>query len=163
MSKQAMIIGAVVVVLLVGGGIYLSNKNSTPAPTPVDQTQVTTESSPAEVMSIAPEASGSNAPTASGTPATSGQTKQITVEGSNFKFVPNTISVNKGDTVQLTFKNSGGMHDFVIDELNVHSKVIQSGASDTVTFTASQTGTFQYYCSVDGHRAMGMVGTLTVK
>jgi plastocyanin len=94
---------------------------------------------------------------------TTGATKTFTVTGSNFTFTPKALSVNKGDTVKITFKNANGFHDFNIDEFNVHSSKIQGGQEETVTFVASKTGSFQYYCSVGNHRAMGMWGTLTVK
>lgn len=89
--------------------------------------------------------------------------KTLTVEGKNFSFSPSTLNVNKGDKVTIIFKNSGGMHDFVIDAYNVKTKQIGSGEQDTVTFTADKAGNFEYYCSVGNHRAMGMTGKLTVK
>src|SRR3989338_224730 len=49
--------------------------------------------------------------------------KEFTVEGSNFKFSLSEMKVKKGDTVKITFKNSGGMHDFKLDEFNVATKV----------------------------------------
>ncbi len=90
-------------------------------------------------------------------------TKKITVTGSNFKFDPSEIRVKKGDIVTINFQNSGGNHDFVIDEFNVKTKVIAGGESDSVTFTADKVGTFEYYCSVGNHRAMGMKGNLIVE
>lgn len=89
--------------------------------------------------------------------------KQFTVTGSNFKFEPSTLTVNKGDKVKITFKNSGGVHDFVIDEFNVKTSRISDGEEESVEFSADKTGTSEYYCSVGNHRAMGMVGTLTVQ
>lgn len=55
------------------------------------------------------------------------------------------------------------MHDFVIDELNVKTKIVKDGESETVEFTPDQTGTFEFYCSVGQHRQMGMKGTLIVE
>ncbi len=72
------------------------------------------------------------------------------------------MSVKKGDTVKITFVNSSGLHDLKIDEFNVATKQLAAGKEETVTFVASKTGTFEYYCSVGNHRAMGMKGTLTV-
>lgn len=88
--------------------------------------------------------------------------KEFTVEGNNFAFLPNTLTVNKGDTVKLTFINKVGNHDLVIDEFNVRTKILNMGATETITFVADKSGTFEYYCSVGSHRQMGMVGTLTV-
>jgi plastocyanin len=90
-------------------------------------------------------------------------TKEFTVSGENFSFAPNTMSVKKGDTVKITFTNAEGFHDFRIDEYNVATAKLNAGASETVEFVADQTGTFEYYCSVGSHRAMGMKGTLTVE
>ena len=87
-----------------------------------------------------------------------GAVKEFTVTGSAFKFAPATLTVNKGDTVRITFK-----HDFVIDELGVKTQVINTGQEEVVEFVADTAGTFEYYCSVGNHRQMGMVGTLTVK
>lgn len=87
---------------------------------------------------------------------------KIEVEGSSFKFSPTNITVKKGEAVTIVFKNAGGIHDFVIDEFNVKTAQIQGGAMEEVTFTPDKAGTFEFYCSVGNHRAMGMVGTLTV-
>jgi nitrosocyanin len=95
--------------------------------------------------------------------ATSGTVKNITVTGTEFAFSPSTLSVNKGETVNVTFTNNGAFpHNFTITQLNVKSKTIQSGESDTVTFTADTAGTFTYFCSVPTHKDKGMVGMLTV-
>jgi plastocyanin len=89
--------------------------------------------------------------------------KEFTVTGTTFAFNPKTITVNRGDTVKINFVNSVGMHDWVIDEFNARTPVIQVGQSATVTFVADKSGSFEYYCSVGNHRQMGMVGTLVVR
>lgn len=89
--------------------------------------------------------------------------KEFVVNGSNFSFDVKTITVKKGDTVRIVFKNQDGFHDFVIDDFNVATKQIQAGQEETVEFVADKGGIFEYYCSVGNHRAMGMVGTLTVE
>lgn len=95
-------------------------------------------------------------------PTSSGSVKTFTVTGKNFSFSPSTLTVKKGDTVKITFSNSGGIHDFVIDEFNVQTSRINGGQSQTVEFIANKAGSFEYYCSVGTHRQMGMRGTLTV-
>jgi plastocyanin len=99
----------------------------------------------------------------SGATSSEAGVKEFTVSGSNFKFEPASLKVNKGDKVKITFKNTGGFHDFVIDELDVATKQIQSGQEEVVEFTADEVGMFEYYCSVGNHRAQGMKGTLTVQ
>lgn len=147
------IVAVVVVLALAAGGYKLYNHNKRLA-----AEQQAAMQSTAPTMSMAPEASPASD---SGTMV--GNVKQFTVTGSSYKFDPATMTVNKGDKVQITFKNSGGMHDFVIDELSVKTKVISSGAQEVITFTADKAGSFEYYCSVGNHRAMGMKGTLIVK
>lgn len=87
----------------------------------------------------------------------------VTVEGSAMKFNPTTIRVKKGQTVNLTFKNLGGNHDWVIDEFNARTKVIAAEQSEMISFVADVAGEFEYYCSVPGHRQAGMKGTLIVE
>ena len=89
--------------------------------------------------------------------------KEFTVDGKNFSFSPSTLTIKKGDTVKITFKNTGGTHDFVIDEFNARTQRIGTGAQETIQFIADKTGSFEYYCSVSSHRAMGMKGTLIVQ
>ena len=89
--------------------------------------------------------------------------REFTVTGSPFKFVPNELRVKEGETVRITFKNSGGTHDFVIDEFQVRTKQLQSGGEETLEFVANKKGTFEYYCSVGTHRQMGMKGSLVVE
>lgn len=89
---------------------------------------------------------------------------EFTVEGSEFKFVSNTMNLKKGQKVKLTFKNTGEMpHDFVVDELNIRTKVIKGGETDVIEFTPETVGKFESYCSVGSHRAKGMVGTVIVE
>ncbi|MBI2074815.1 MAG: cupredoxin domain-containing protein [Candidatus Levybacteria bacterium] len=89
--------------------------------------------------------------------------KTFEVTGSPFQFNPNEIRVKKGDLVQIVFNNQEGFHDLTIDEFNAKTKQIQAGQTDTVMFIADKTGVFEYYCSVDGHREQGMVGSLIVE
>jgi outer membrane protein assembly factor BamB/plastocyanin len=72
-----------------------------------------------------------------------------------------TIPANTDVTV--TIINDGALqHDFAIDELGIKSDLLNSGESTTVTINAAA-GTYEYYCTVTGHREAGMVGTLTVE
>lgn len=95
--------------------------------------------------------------------ATDTTNKTFNITAGNFYFVPNNITVNKGDSVTFVLTNVGGLHDLVIKELNIKTSLVRTGNTATVTFTASQSGTFTYYCDVMGHRQRGMWGTLTVK
>ena len=88
--------------------------------------------------------------------------QEFTIAARNFSFTPAEISVKKGDKVRVVLNSIDGWHDFVLDEFNARTSQINTGESATVEFVADQTGTFEYYCSVGQHRAMGMVGKLIV-
>lgn len=144
------VVTLVVVVIAVIGGWYIYKQNNALPGTGAD-----TQSSPTTVNVELPAV-----------PSTQTQTqsvvKEFTVSGANFYFAPNTLSVNKGDTVKINFANAGGIHDLVIDGYNVRTSQISGGQSQSITFVADKAGTFEYYCSVGSHRQMGMKGTLTV-
>lgn len=89
--------------------------------------------------------------------------REFTVTGQNFSFTPSTMAVKDGDRVKITFKNTEGFHDLKIDEFNVATRQLKAGEEDVVEFIADKTGSFEYYCSVGSHRAMGMKGTLVVE
>jgi uncharacterized cupredoxin-like copper-binding protein len=89
---------------------------------------------------------------------------EMTVEGSEYSFSPKTITVKKGATVKLTFKNVGNaIHTWTIDGLNADTGSILPGSSKTIEFDAATAGTYEIYCAVAGHRESGMVGTLVVE
>ena len=72
----------------------------------------------------------------------------------------------KAGSVTLRMKNASSVpHDIAIQGpggLNKIGAIVQNGGTSTVTATV-KAGSYVFYCSVDGHRAAGMVGTLVVK
>lgn len=93
----------------------------------------------------------------------------IEIQGGSFYFEPNVIRVRAGEPVTITLHSvdeDDGMdmvHDFVIDELNVQSEEAAEGESTTFTFTPTEPGEYEFYCSIGQHRANGMFGTLIVE
>ena len=153
---KKIIIGIIVVIILIVGGVmFLTgayNNNQ-------DDIQTSTSPSP----SPTPTATPSTQPTASVSPTAQGQVKTFVVIGKPFSFTPAQITVNKGDTVIIIFKNESGTHDWRIDEFNAQTKILQAGQEQTIQFIADKVGTFEYYCSIGTHRQMGMKGNLIVK
>lgn len=74
------------------------------------------------------------------------------------------LHVNLGDTVRLTVINGDPiMHDLIIDEFGVHSPHLVAAEEIAVLeFVADKPGNFFYYCSIPGHRDIGMQGLLRV-
>ena len=87
----------------------------------------------------------------------------VEVNGSNYAFSPNTISVRTGQIVRIELTSRAGTHDWVVDEFNAATAIAGVGRTVAVEFLADKAGEFEFYCSVYNHRAMGMVGTLIVE
>ncbi|NBB89995.1 MAG: multicopper oxidase domain-containing protein [Spirochaetes bacterium] len=92
----------------------------------------------------------------------SGAVKEVTITNEGYNYMPSEIRVNVGDTVRLTYENGGGFHDWVLDEFDASTRRISGGSTATIEFTADEAGTFEFYCSVGNHRALGMVGDFVV-
>ena len=153
--NKGVIIGIVIAVLVlggIGGGLYMASQPKI-LPGPTVETNST--------MPV-PKTTGSDV--VEKVVENNGPVKEFTVTGSSFKFSPNTITVKKGDTVRVNFKSSGGtLHNFVIDEFDVATSQLGDEETEEVEFVADKSGTFEYYCSMGNHRAMGMVGKLVVE
>ena len=74
------------------------------------------------------------------------------------------LTANVGDTVRITVINGDPvLHDLKIDAFGVHTgNMTEDEQTVTVEFVATQPGEFEYYCSVPGHRDLGMRGLLRV-
>jgi len=100
------------------------------------------------------------------------------------------LEVKAGQSVHITFRNEGSLvhdltiatlpldgevfntetggeqdghgHDEVGDELAVHVAAAINGGSNVLQFTPAEPGTYEYYCTVEGHKEAGMVGKLVV-
>ena len=80
------------------------------------------------------------------------------------KFLASSASATAGQ-ITINMKNASSVpHDIAIRGNGVSQvgKVVQNGGTSTVSENLKP-GTYTFYCSVDGHEAAGMKGTLTVK
>jgi uncharacterized cupredoxin-like copper-binding protein len=113
--------------------------------------------------------------------------QEVTVEAVDLAFTPGTVEVAAGQPVKLTLQNNGALeHDFSIMEIEVegvheeagehedgaeHTMTEEpelhvaaaAGTAGTLEFTANHAGTYEFFCSVTGHKEAGMVGTLVVE
>ena len=86
--------------------------------------------------------------------------KAVPVVAKEYAFDPADLTAPAGE-VSFELKNTGSLeHDLVIDEPKFTLKAL---ASQTKTGKVTlEAGTYDFYCSVAGHKASGMKGTLTV-
>lgn len=99
---------------------------------------------------------------ASQPPASAGQPSgtEIAVGATEFAFDPGSIDVSAGAETTITLTNKGTVeHDITVDALGVR---IYATPGQTVSGTVTaEAGTYEFYCSIPGHKQAGMVGTLT--
>lgn len=80
----------------------------------------------------------------------------------DFAFRPQEIRARAGQPVNLKLVNGGRItHDLTIPALGFQA-VVQPGQETTVGLPGSATGTYEFYCSIPGHREAGMIGRLVV-
>jgi nitrite reductase (NO-forming) len=106
-----------------------------------------------------PEASPGASPAAS--PATGGTA--VTLNAIDINWEEKELTIPADTDVTITVVNKGLLqHDFVIDDLQIKSDLLNGGDTADITINAPA-GSYEYYCSVPGHKEAGMVGTLTVQ
>ena len=101
-----------------------------------------------------------------GATAAGGSTVKISADPSGQLAYQETSLSAKAGNVSVDFTNQAPLqHDFCISQGSKDlgcTSVIQ-GASTSKTFNNLKGGNYTFFCSVDGHEAAGMKGTLTVK
>lgn len=97
------------------------------------------------------------------TDAEGNQVVDIPVVDRGLAFAVEEITVEAG-TVTLRSVNPQGLpHNIAIDNPEpVEGEVVMDGGVSEITVDL-EPGTYEYYCSVPGHREGGMVGTLIVE
>ena len=99
---------------------------------------------------------------AAGNAGDSATSDEFTVESHDIFFQPTELEIPANQDVKILLPNLGvSSHDFSIDALGINQP-IAPGETAEVTINAAP-GTYEYYCSVPGHKEAGMVGTLVVR
>jgi len=91
-----------------------------------------------------------------------GEEHAVTVDGfgSNIRFVPETLTINEGDSVRFLWSGQLLPHNAVeVNEL-FNSGDAMSNVDYTYNFTYNQSGVYEFYC--EPHRDLGMLGEITV-
>jgi len=114
--------------------------------------------------------------------------QEVTLTATNMTFSSSSFEVTAGVSVILTLVNQDALeHDFSILEIPVESVsepdavsaehqmemgeaaadpvlhvAVQPNETNQLTFTPTKPGTYEFYCTVPGHKEAGMVGTMTL-
>lgn len=87
--------------------------------------------------------------------------RRVEVEAGDFSFDPDEITAKAGEDLEIVLTSGDIVHDFTIDELDVHVSAAR-GETNSGGVTGADPGRYTFYCSVPGHRSAGMEGTLIV-
>lgn len=90
----------------------------------------------------------------------------VSIRLTEYKVTPAEITLDAG-TYSFTGLNRGGIShalELTGNGIDAHTKDFsyQPGHAESFSITLKP-GTYQFFCPVDGHRAMGMVGTLVIR
>jgi len=106
------------------------------------------------------------------------QAQQVSVELSNFKFTPATLTLKHGTPYRLHLSNtSSGGHNFAAKEFFAASTVmpadaaklkggaidLKAGESADIHVAPLQAGTYKLHCTHFMHSSFGMTGTIVVQ
>jgi uncharacterized cupredoxin-like copper-binding protein len=110
---------------------------------------------------------GSKKSSSTAAPASSGGmvVKTVTVHETEYKLTPNTIALAKPGTYVFKGVNDGTTtHSLAVqgNGVNARGSNISAGKSGTLKVTLPKNGTYQIFCPIDGHKGLGMKGTITV-
>jgi plastocyanin len=89
----------------------------------------------------------------------------VTVHETEYKLNPSNISLAKPGTYVFKGVNDGTTdHALAVEGngLDQDGMHISPGSSGTLKVTIPKAGTYEIYCPVDGHKDLGMKGTITV-
>ncbi|WP_298744827.1 multicopper oxidase domain-containing protein [uncultured Microbacterium sp.] len=108
-----------------------------------------------------PAAVGISTTASSADVVASGQTTKLTVEVSGMRFTPAEIEVPYGDELIITFRNTGAdVHDLTFAN-GVRTQRLAPGGEETIDVGIIGTD-LAGWCSIAGHRQMGMELTVVV-
>jgi uncharacterized cupredoxin-like copper-binding protein len=111
---------------------------------------------------------GSSSKTTEGSAAGGAVLQTIQISEKEYSLTPGSVTVPKPGTYAFEVTNNGTItHALTIEAKGgegdeVESGSIDPGSSKTVKFTFQAGKRYEMYCPVDGHKAQGMAGTISV-
>ncbi len=103
-------------------------------------------------------------------PGGSGNTdRSATIVFEDLRFVPNSLDATVGVPLRVTLTNRGiERHDLNFPALHMPGlqgveSILEPGETRTITLQFDTPGTHAFICSLPGHAAAGMTGSVTVR
>jgi uncharacterized cupredoxin-like copper-binding protein len=99
------------------------------------------------------------------------QAAELKVVATDLKFGPNTLKAKVGQPLKVVLENKGVIeHDLAFVGLKATSNLspdlktpmVKPGQTASIELTPTAKGTYEFVCTVPGHKEAGMRGTLTV-
>ena len=88
---------------------------------------------------------------------------KIEVMAKEFSFTPAKLTLKAGQPSTIALKNTGRIeHDLTVDDADFKLSVT-SGKTGDKELKVDKPGTYEFHCSVAGHKDAGMKGELTVE
>jgi cytochrome c oxidase subunit 2 len=87
---------------------------------------------------------------------------KVYVTAKEFSFDPTTVNLKAGEDSAISLKNAGTIeHDLTVGDAGF-KLVVPSGSTAEKVLKIDKPGTYEFHCSVAGHKEAGMKGQLTV-
>jgi uncharacterized cupredoxin-like copper-binding protein len=95
---------------------------------------------------------------------TTSTASQISISATDFAFTPSTVTVDAPGTYTFDLTNDGGTdHALEIEGNGVEEETDTVSPGDTASVTVDlESGSYEMYCPIDGHKAQGMEGEISV-
>lgn len=117
------------------------------------------DTAPDASAEASPMASPAASPVAGDVIAAGGE---LLVEARDIEYSVTAITGPADAEFTIKLVNMGVLeHDLVIEELELATALLKPGEEGSITVNAAA-GTYEYFCTVAGHKELGMLGTLTL-
>jgi plastocyanin len=97
------------------------------------------------------------------------QALDVKIVATDLKFTPTTLQAKVGQPLRVTFENKGVIeHDLTFPTIKADKPasalkvVAKPGQTAALEFTPTAKGTYEYVCTIPGHKEAGMKGAITV-
>jgi plastocyanin len=87
---------------------------------------------------------------------------EVEIEAFDFGYEPSTLELTAGEPVNLTMVVTGGGHNLRIEGVGFQLPIVDAPDGAVGTLQIDEPGEYRLLCTVPGHEAAGMVGTVVV-